>query len=105
MNHFCLFLIVVFGCRFSLFGQVITPEAKERAASLVSQMTLDEKLEYIGGYEVFISGLFPDWVFPRFGWLTARSAYETTRTVHSIRAVSPWLLRGIGILHVPTAAH
>ena len=53
MNHFCLFLIVVFGCRFSLFGQVITPEAKERAASLVSQMTLDEKLEYIGGYDGF----------------------------------------------------
>ncbi len=35
----------------SMNGQTITPQAKQRASELVSQMTLDEKLEYIGGLD------------------------------------------------------
>ena len=34
-------------------GQEITKEAKERASGLVKQMTLDEKLDYIGGINDF----------------------------------------------------
>lgn len=34
-------------------GQEITKEAKERASGLVNQMTLDEKLDYIGGINDF----------------------------------------------------
>ena len=37
----------------TLSAQQITDEAKQRAAELVSKMTLEEKLEYIGGYNRF----------------------------------------------------
>ncbi|MDE6622804.1 MAG: glycoside hydrolase family 3 C-terminal domain-containing protein [Alistipes sp.] len=53
MKHLALFLIFLFGCRCPLAAREIAPEAKSRAASLVAQMTLDEKLAYIGGYEAF----------------------------------------------------
>ena len=37
----------------TISAQQITDEAKRRAAELVSKMTLEEKLEYIGGYNRF----------------------------------------------------
>ena len=37
----------------TLSAQQITDDAKRRAAELVSKMTLEEKLEYIGGYRSF----------------------------------------------------
>ena len=37
----------------TLSAQQITDDAKRRAAELVSKMTLEEKLEYIGGYRTF----------------------------------------------------
>lgn len=37
----------------SAAAQPIPPQAKERAAELVGQMTLDEKIDYIGGYNEF----------------------------------------------------
>ena len=37
----------------TLSAQQITDDAKRRAAELVSKMTLEEKLEYIGGYRGF----------------------------------------------------
>ena len=37
----------------TLSAQQITEEAKKRAAELVSKMTLEEKLDYIGGYKGF----------------------------------------------------
>ena len=53
MKYLCLLSIFIFGISSALFGQAITPEAKARAAELVSRMTLEEKLEYIGGYDGF----------------------------------------------------
>ncbi len=51
MKKILLTIVVSFGALTSMNGQTITPEAKARAAELVSQMTLDEKLEYIGGLD------------------------------------------------------
>ncbi len=47
---FSLLFIVL---SYAATGQTITPEAERRAAELVSQMTIDEKLAYIGGYNGF----------------------------------------------------
>ena len=46
-------------CSVSLQAQVITPEHEAKAVSLVKQMTLDEKLEYIGGYNSFYLRAIP----------------------------------------------
>lgn len=43
----------------SAAAQTITPAAKARAAALVSQMTLEEKLAYIGGYDAFYIRAIP----------------------------------------------
>ena len=53
MKYLCLLSIFIFGISSALFGQAITPEAKARAAELVSRMTLEEKLAYIGGCDGF----------------------------------------------------
>ena len=42
-------VLTAFGVR----AQIVTPEHEVRARELVSQMTLDEKLAYIGGYNSF----------------------------------------------------
>lgn len=42
-------VLTAFGVR----AQIVTPEHEARARELVSQMTLDEKLAYIGGYNSF----------------------------------------------------
>lgn len=54
-----LFSLVLTGWCFGLSGQEITPAAKARAAALVEQMTLDEKLAYIGGYDAFYIRAIP----------------------------------------------
>lgn len=46
-------LLLLLGSFLGAFSRQIAPEAKQRAARLVEQMTLDEKLAYIGGYEGF----------------------------------------------------
>mgnify|MGYP000006746392 CR=1 FL=1 len=38
-------------------AQTITPDAKSRAAELVKRMTLEEKIDYIGGYNDFYLSL------------------------------------------------
>lgn len=53
MKYLCSLFIFIFGISSALFGQAITPEAKARAAELVSRMTLEEKLAYIGGCDGF----------------------------------------------------
>lgn len=49
------FLLLLLTCSLSLSAaaQTIIPAAKERASELVSRMTLDEKISYIGGYNAF----------------------------------------------------
>ena len=44
-------LCVLFGTTAGVSQPRITQEHKDRAAAIVSQMTLDEKIAYIGGYE------------------------------------------------------
>ena len=46
-------LIVALMAVSAISAQTITDEAKKRAAELVAKMTLEEKLEYIGGYNRF----------------------------------------------------
>ena len=48
---FSVALCVLFGTTAGVSQPRITQEHKERAAELVSQMTLEEKIAYIGGYE------------------------------------------------------
>ena len=58
-SFFCAFLILFSGRCLTLSGQEIAPEAKARAAALVERMTLDEKLEYIGGIDGFYIRAIP----------------------------------------------
>ena len=44
---FALFVVA------TISAQQITEEAKRRAAELVSKMTLEEKIDYLGGYKGF----------------------------------------------------
>ena len=48
-----LVAVLAFAFVSSAAAQPIPPQAKERAAELVGQMTLDEKIDYIGGYNEF----------------------------------------------------
>ncbi|MBQ3026003.1 MAG: hypothetical protein IJD27_00580, partial [Alistipes sp.] len=43
----------------TISAQQITEEAKHRAAELVSKMTIEEKLDYIGGYKRFYIRAIP----------------------------------------------
>lgn len=43
----------------------ITPQAEQRAKALVSQMTLEEKIDYISGPKSFNIRAVPDWGFPK----------------------------------------
>ena len=52
MKHILLTLLSII-LTLSATAQRITPEAKARASELVSRMTLEEKLSYIGGYDGF----------------------------------------------------
>ncbi len=51
MKKILLTIAVLAVAGISVSAQTITPDAKQRAAELVSKMTLDEKLEYIGGQD------------------------------------------------------
>lgn len=48
----------------SAMTQVITPEVKKRADEILKQMTLDEKIDYIGGEKIIYPGIRP---MSRFG--------------------------------------
>ena len=54
-----VFLIVLlFSCVY-LAAQKITPEAINRAKTIVDQMTLKEKIDYIGGFNEFYIRAIP----------------------------------------------
>lgn len=50
-------------------AQIITGEHKQRAKDLVKQMTLKEKLDYIGGEDKFFIRAIPRLGIPKFKWL------------------------------------
>lgn len=60
-----LVAVLAFAFVSSAAAQPIPPQAKERAAELVGQMTLDEKIDYIGGYNEFYIRAVPRLGIPR----------------------------------------
>ena len=63
-----MFLVAVFVlAALNLRAQIVTPEHESHARDLVSQMTLEEKLDYIGGYNSFYIRAIPRLGFPRSG--------------------------------------
>lgn len=69
MNTRSMFLVAVFVLAASnLRAQIVTPEHESHARDLVSQMTLEEKLDYIGGYNSFYIRAIPRLGIPEI-WL------------------------------------
>ena len=58
MKRLLTWLLVV-GALLPAAAQQITEQDKERAAALVERMTLDEKLDYIGGFNSFYIRAIP----------------------------------------------
>lgn len=88
---------------FGASAQEITEAAKERAASLVKQMTLDEKLEYIGGYNSFYIRAIPRLGIPEIkmsdGPQGVRNDTKSTLYPSGIVTASTWnrdLARKVG---------
>ena len=64
-----MFLVAVFVlAALNLRAQIVTPEHESHARDLVSQMTLEEKLDYIGGYNSFYIRAIPRLGIPEI-WL------------------------------------
>ena len=72
-------------CAITAKAQVcITPQAEQRARELVSQMTLEEKIDYISGPKSFYIRLCPGLAYPKSGWPMVRKAYVTILKVPCI---------------------
>ena len=64
-----MFLVAIFVlAALNLRAQIVTPEHESHARDLVSQMTLEEKLDYIGGYNSFYIRAIPRLGIPEI-WL------------------------------------
>lgn len=69
MNTRSMFLVAIFVlAALNLRAQIVTPEHESHARDLVSQMTLEEKLDYIGGYNSFYIRAIPRLGIPEI-WL------------------------------------
>lgn len=75
-------------------AQTITPEAKSRAAELVKRMTLEEKLDYIGGYNDFYIRAVPRLGIPEIrmadGPQGVRNDTRSTMYASGIAAAATW---------------
>ena len=87
----------------SAAAQPIPPQAKERAAELVGQMTLDEKIDYIGGYNEFYIRAVPRLGIPEIrmadGPQGVRNNTRSTRFPCGVAAAATWdraLVRDMG---------
>lgn len=86
-------LSLVLSC--AAMGQTITPEIEKRAVELVAQMTLEEKLAYIGGYNGFF--IRPSRLgIPEIRMPMGPRGFATTLTVRCIHAVSRLPRHGTG---------
>lgn len=78
----------------TLSAQQITEEAKRRAAELVSKMTLEEKLDYIGGHKGFYIRAIPRLGIPEIrmadGPQGVRNNTKSTMFASGIAVASTW---------------
>lgn len=89
-----LVTIVLLACLLPLSAQIITQKDKDRAARLTSQMTLQEKLEYIGGYNSFYIRAVPRLGIPEIrmadGPQGVRNDTKSTMFACGIDAAATW---------------
>ncbi len=89
-----LTLILVLAAVATASAQAITEEAKAKAADLVSKMTLEEKLEYIGGYKSFYIRAIPRLGIPEIrmadGPQGVRNNTKSTMYASGIAAAATW---------------
>lgn len=75
-------------------AQTITPDAKSRAAELVKRMTLEEKIDYIGGYNDFYIRAVPRLGIPEIrmadGPQGVRNDTRSTMYASGIAAAATW---------------
>ena len=85
-------LFLVLSC--AAMGQTITPEIEKRAVELVAQMTLEEKLAYIGGYNGFFIRPIPRLGIPEIrmadGPQGVRNDTHSTMYPCGIAAAATW---------------
>ena len=85
-------LSLVLSC--AAMGQTITPEIEKRAVELVAQMTLEEKLAYIGGYNGFFIRPIPRLGIPEIrmadGPQGVRNDTHSTMYPCGIAAAATW---------------
>lgn len=98
-----LVAVLAFAFVSSAAAQPIPPQAKERAAELVGQMTLDEKIDYIGGYNEFYIRAVPRLGIPEIrmadGPQGVRNNTRSTMFPCGVAAAATWdraLVRDMG---------
>lgn len=79
---------------FPLKAQIVTERDKQRANDLVSQMTIDEKIDYIGGYQEFYIRAIPRLGIPEIrmadGPQGVRNETRSTMFPCGIAAAATW---------------
>ena len=93
MKKWSILLLALVGVT-TLSAQPITEEVKQRAAELVAKMTLDEKLEYIGGYNSFYIRAIPRLGIPEIrmadGPQGVRNNTQSTLYASGVAAAATW---------------
>ena len=93
MKKLLLFMLTV-GMVLPAMAQQITEKDKARAAALVEQMTLDEKLDYIGGFNSFYIRAIPRLGIPQIrmadGPQGVRNDTRSTMYPCGIAAAATW---------------